>query len=170
MDDQNKTPETPEQATPQPDLEARIKELEAENGKLKAATSRANGEVADWKRKFQENVDKQRQDEIERAEREKADRAELERLRRAETVGAYKTKLMDAGIDPASADLMAQSLPDGVKDDYFTQIKTFNAAKEQQYRTAKVDSQPGLSVGTPPAGGDRESRIVEQALKYAGLK
>lgn len=142
----------------------------AEVLKLKAALSKANSEAAankrlaeDFKQQLREKQSEAERAEAERQEREKQREARIAELEARERVSTYKDKLMEAGIDPAAADLMAKSLPDGVTDDYFTAVKTFNANQRQAIETETLNKQPKLSVGTPPSGG---SIRTEEDAKY----
>lgn len=127
--------------------------------KLKGSLSRACSDAAEWKRKYVATLDDAKQKELKAAEaaeaaakEREAERAELEDLRAFKRVSTYKEKLIDAGYDLATADVMAKSLPEGVSDDYFAAQKAFNASQRQALETAKLNSQPKLSVGTPPSG------------------
>ena len=139
-----------------------------EKTRLKAAISKANSEAAEWKRKYTATLDEAKRKEMEAAEARKAELEELETLRKDKRISTYKARLMDAGIDGATADLMATVLPDGVSDDYFTALKTFNANQRKAADVAALNNQPGLSVGLPPAMGGK-SEFDKQLDKIFGL-
>lgn len=126
-----------------------------EIAKLKAALSKANAEAADWKRQLREKQTEQERAEAERAERERAREARIAELEAKERISNYKNKLLDATVDPATADMMANALPDGVNDEYFATLKTFLSNQRQAIEVATLNNQPGLSVGMPPTGAQK---------------
>ena len=135
----------------------------AEILKLKAALSKANSEAAEWKKALREKQTEQERKEAELAEQRKLELEELESLRKEKRISGYKAKLMEAGVDHATADLMANALPDGVADEYFAAVKTFNSSQRQAIETETLNKQPKLSVGTPPTGA---SLRTEEDAKY----
>lgn len=151
MAEETKTIETTAETTPKTEAPKEAPE-NPEVVKLKNALSRANSEAADWKRKYVENIDEQKRKELEAQEARQKELEELESLRRDKRINTYMTRLMDSGVDHASADIMAKSLPDGVGDDYFNVMKSLIETKRQAEETAKLNSQPKLSVGMPPTG------------------
>lgn len=135
----------------------------AEILKLKAALSKANSEAAEWKKALREKQTEQERKEAELAEQRKLELEELESLRREKRISGYKAKLMEAGVDHATADLMANALPDGVGEEYFAAVKTFNSSQRQAIETETLNKQPKLSVGTPPTGANMRT---EEDAKY----
>lgn len=147
-----------------PDNKAETEEIT----RLKAALSKANSEAAEWKRQYKTTLDEAKQKEMDAAEQRKAELEELNLLRTEKRVSTYKARLMEAGIDGATADLMANALPDGVKDDYFTAVKTFNVNQRKAMDVSALNNQPGLSVGMPPSGAAK-SDLDKQLDKIFGL-
>ena len=141
----------------------------AEVAKLRAALSRANSEAAEWKKALREKQTEQERKEAELAEQRKLELEELETLRKEKRINGYKARLMEAGVDPATADLMANALPDGVGDDYFTAVKTFNTNQRQALETEALNKQPKLSVGTPPSGGSIRTEDDAKYDRWFGL-
>lgn len=137
--------------------------------RLKAALSRANTEAADWKRQLREKQTEQERADAERAEREKAREARIAELEAKERINTYKEKFMNAGVDPATADLMAKALPEGVKDEYFASFKTFNENQRQTFETERLKNQPGLSVGLPPTTADARRDDINRLRAAMGL-
>ena len=136
--------------------------------RLKAALSKANSEAAEWKRQYKTTLDEAKQKEMDAAEQRKAELEELNLLRTEKRVSTYKARLMEAGIDGATADLMANALPDGVKDDYFMAVKNFNVNQRKAMDVSALNNQPGLSVGMPPSGAAK-SDLDKQLDKIFGL-
>ncbi len=145
------------------------KGLQDEITRLKEALSRANSSAADWKRQYKATLDEAKQKEMEAEERRKAELAELESLRTDKRINTYKARLMEAGVDGATADLMAKALPEGVGDEYFTATKTFLSNQRLELETAALKKQPPLSVGTPPSGGSIKSEEDKKYDRWFGL-
>ena len=136
--------------------------------KLKASLSRACADAADWKRKYTATLDEAKQKELKLEEERQKESEELEALRKDKRISNYKSKLMEAGVDHATADLMANSLPDGVSEEYFNTLKAFNESQRQAMQTASLNSQPSLSVGMPPTGAAKSAED-EKLDKIFGL-
>lgn len=155
-----------------PVVEPKQADNKAENEeitRLKAALSKVNSECAEWKRQYKATLDEAKQKELDAEERRKAELAELEDLRKDRRINRYKAKLMDAGVDGATADLMANALPDGVGEEYFAAVKTFNGNQRQAIETASLNKQPPLSVGTPPSGASVKTEEDKKYDKWFGL-
>lgn len=165
---ENTTPETTPETkpvVPAKSAEDRVKELEAALAKQTAALTRSNSEAADYKRQLREKQTEQERIEAERAERDRQRDELLAQYQAKERISTYKAKLMDAGIDAKSADIMAQGLPDGVTEDYFTALKTFNDTQRTNYDIAALNKQPSLSVGLPPTsmnGKTEEDKMIDR--------
>lgn len=162
-------PETTEAPMSVKDLEAKVKELKAQQEKANQLISKANSEAADWKRKYTSTLDEAKAAALKAEEDRKAELAELETLRHEKRVSTYAKKLMEAGFDGATADQMANSLPDGVADTYFESLKLFNEKKSQEYAAKQIDSQKGLSVGLPITPADAQKERTNKLRGYAGL-
>lgn len=147
-----------------------VNPYEAEIEKLKKALSKSNSEAAENKRKYLATLDEAQRAEEERAEKEAAREARIKELEAKERFSTYKSRLMDAGYDSQTAEIMAKALPDGVGDEYFTAVKTYNGNKEQAIKNAALDNQPGLSVGMPPTGEEAKNDRMKKLMEYAGLK
>lgn len=141
----------------------------ADTLKLKNALNKACEEAASYKKALREKQTEAERAEADRAEQYKALQDELASYRNKERVSSYKAQLMEAGIDPDTADLMAKSLPEGVSDEYFQATKSFLDAQRKNAEIAALGKQPSLSVGTPPKGMTKEDEIVAIAMKSAGL-
>lgn len=137
--------------------------------RLKSALSKANSEAAEYKRQLREKQTEAERAEADRLEKEKKLQEELNGYKTRERISTYKAKLMAAGIDAATADSMANGLPEGVSDDYFAATKTFLDNQKQALMSEALDNQPGLSVGVPPQGKSAEDMETERLRRNIGL-
>lgn len=175
MEQENKAleAETKEQTGQEAGKEAEktpeVNPYEAEVEKLKKALSKANSEAAENKRKYLATLDEAQRAEAERAEKEAAREARIEELEAKERFSSYKSRLMDAGFDAATAEVMANALPKGVKDEYFIAVKTYNGNQAQALKIASLDNQPGLSVGMPPTSADAKKAEENKRRERFGL-
>ena len=160
MAEEIKTAETTDTPKPAPEQPKESPES-AEIAKLKAALSKANSEAADWKRQLREKQTEQEKAEADRKEYEAKREARIAELEAKERISIYKDKLLDATVDPASADIMAKALPEGVSDDYFATLKSVLSNQRQAIETATLNKQPGLSVGMPPTGVQKTEEDIK---------
>ena len=137
--------------------------------KYKKLLTKANTEAADYKRKLNEKLSEQERAEAERAEAEKATQEELKQLRAEKRVSVYTTKLVEAGYDTATAKTMANSLPEGLGEDYFTSQKTFLENKTKEIEANALKKQPPLTGGKPVDAQDVKSAEDAKLDKYFGL-
>ena len=137
--------------------------------KLKNAYNKACEEAGNYRKQLREKQSEAERAEADRAEQLKAMQDELANYRNRERVSTYKANLMGAGIDEATADLMAKQLPDGVSDEYFQATKSFLEQQRKNADIANLGKQPGLSVGQPPKAMTKDDEVVQIAMKAAGL-
>lgn len=150
-----------DEKTPEQQLEeakARIKELEELTGKQKAAIDNACSDAAKYKKAaaeaqeaYKAKLTEQEKAAYEAKQREEQMLTELNGLKAEKRITDYAAKLMEAGYDPETARKMAADLPEGVTDTFFASQKDFLEKQKQAIITDKLNSQPGLSVGTPPS-------------------
>ena len=167
----NKTTTT-EQVTPQDDTQSKdalIEELRAELDRTKKALSKTNTEAAENKRKLIEKMSEQERLEAERAENEKAIQEELKQLRAEKRVSTYTNRLIEVGYDLDTARKMANTLPEGVGEDYFTSQKTFLENKQKQIEADVLKKQPSLTSGKPLEGDDVTKEADKRLASYFGL-
>lgn len=146
-----------------------VNPYEVEVEKLKKALSKANSEAAENKRKYLATLDEAQRAEAERAEKEAAKEARIAELEAKERFSTYKSSLMDAGFDAATAEVVANALPEGVKDECFIALKTHNGNQAQAIKNAALDNQPGLSVGMPPTSADAKKAEENKRRARFGL-
>lgn len=142
------------------------KDENAEITKYKNLVSKANAEAARYKDELRAKQTEAERAEAERQEHDKAIMDELAGYKERERIATYKANLMSAGIDEKSAEVMARSLPDGVKQEYFDAVKTSIEVKMQAAEIAALNKQPPLSVGTPPSPADPDDK---QLRAWMGL-
>ena len=143
--------------------------LDAELQAMKKARDKAFSEVAEYKKQLKAKLTQDEQDKIEREEQQKALQEELETLRRERTVSGYSQKLVSMGYDVETANKMAESLPNDVKDDFFEAGKTFLDNMKQQIKNDNLNAQPKPTSGTPIQGDDQEKAYNDKLRRFAGL-
>jgi hypothetical protein len=137
--------------------------------KLKQALSKANAEAASWKKQYKEKLTEAERAEADRAEAEKAMRDELDTLRREQTVSKLEAQYLAAGYSPELASASAQAQADGDTATVLANQLAFIEATKKDLEARALGNQPGLSVGKPPEAKSDEEKIVDLAMKYAGL-
>ena len=167
------TPETgetkAEKAPSVEELTAQLKALEGELAKSKTALSKVNSEAADWKRQLREKQSEQERLEAERAEADRKQAELLAEYQKRDTINTYKAKLIEAGVEVRSAELMANALPMGVGDEYFTATKEYLSGQKQAFEKEMLGKQAGLSVGMPPTGADAQKAELNKRRERFGL-
>ena len=138
----------------------------AEINHYKQLISKANAEAADYRKQLRDKQTEAERAEADRLEQERKLREELASYKDRERIATYKSKSMAAGADERTAEIIAKCLPEGVKDEYFDAIKSMIDAATQTAKTAALNSQPSLSVGTPPSATDSDE---QQIRKWMGL-
>ena len=106
----------------------------------------------------------------EAAEREASIMEELNQLRRERTASTYTAKYLEMGYDADTARAMADALPDGLGDDFFTKQKSFLDDTIQRTKAQVLNQQPQPTQGTPLTGKQAEDLEMDKLRMYAGLK
>ena len=156
------------------ELQKRLTEVEAEKDKLKKAMDAACSDAAkykkdasNWKDQYTNTLDEQKRKEFEAEEAHKQLMSQLSEYKTKERIATYKSKLMTAGFDEATASTMSTALPEGVEDSFFEAQKMFLDFQKQNIKTQTLNSQPSLSVGIPPtAQSDPET---DNLRRWMGL-
>lgn len=130
-------------------LEAKIKALEAENGKLRQANTNASADASEWKKKYQAKLS---DDEKAQEERETANAAlqkELETLRKERNIANYTGALVanDIGMDAETAKAVAEALDAGETDKVFDGIRRFIVAHDKALREDALRNNKTLPGG-----------------------
>lgn len=130
-------------------LEAKIKALEAENGKLRQANTNASADASEWKKKYQAKLS---DDEKAQEERETANAAlqkELETLRKERNIANYTGALVanDIGMDAETAKAVAEALDAGETDKVFEGIRRFIVTHDKALREDALRNNKTLPGG-----------------------
>lgn len=148
-----------DQNNDQKSLEERIKQLEAENGKLRQANTNASAEAAKFKRELGETKDKlnAKLSDEEKAKQDQEAVAqkmqeELEALRKERNVANYTSALVaqDIGMDADTAKAVAEALNSGDVEKVFDGVRKFIAAHDKLLKENAFRTNPTLQGGTPP--------------------
>ena len=137
--------------------------------KLKEALSRANGDAAEWKRKYRATLDDAKRAEEERAEREKARDEELETLRKERTISKLEAQYLAAGYSPELASASAKAQAEGDTATVIANQMKFIEETKTKIEAAALGKQPPITPGKPPKGETDDDKLAATMMKYAGL-
>ena len=137
--------------------------------KLKEALSRANGDAAEWKRKYRATLDDAKRAEEERAERERARDEELETLRTERTISKLEAQYLAAGYSPELASASAKAQADGDTATVIANQMKFIEETKTKIEAAALGKQPPITPGKPPKGETDDDKLAATMMKYAGL-
>ena len=160
------TQETKEQSKDTASLEARIKQLESENGKLKQAQSNASADASEWKKKYQSTLSegekqKQEQESAYAAMQEKLTALEAER-----NIANYTAVLgaSDIGMDADTAKSVAEALNSGETDKVFDGIRKFIASHDKAMAEKAMLNNPTLP------GGNSTRTVTPEEFRNMGYR
>jgi len=139
-------------------LEARIKQLESENGKLKQAQTNASADASAWKKKYQDTLSEQDKAKIEQDEANAALQKELNDLRNERNIAQFTAALTasDIGMDAENAKAVAEALNSGETDKVFDGIRKFIASHDKAMAEKAMLNNPTLPGGSTPKTVTRE--------------
>lgn len=143
---------------------------DAETIKLKEAFNKASSEVAEYKRQLKAKETAEETAKREAAESQQKLLDELNQLRRERTASTYTAKYMEIGYDAETAKALADTLPDGLGEDFFTRQKSFLEDTIQKTKAQVLNQQPQPTSGSPLTGKQAEDLEMEKLRKWAGLK
>ena len=115
--------------------------------RLKNAVSKANSEVADYKRKLKERMSEEEKRVQEEADRIKAIETENKDLKKRILVSDYKSKFMASGMDEESALKSAEAAFSGDLDTVIANYNSRIASVEAEVKANLIDSTPTLQGG-----------------------
>ena len=150
--------ETSEQTVDTKTLEARIKALEAENGKLKQAQSNASADASEWKKKYQSKLSDEEKAKQEQDAANAALQQELEDLRKERNIAKYTGALVanDIGMDAETAGAVAEALNAGEIEMVFDGIRKFVASHDKALRENALRNNKTLPGGSTPKAMTQE--------------
>ena len=124
--------------------------------------------------KAEEKPAEEKKPEEAKAEEEQARKDELlKQYIERDRIRTYSDKYQGAGFSKEYADKMASLLPDGVKDEYFDNLKASNAETMARLKAEALNSQPKPTTGTPPTpkdlGKTEEDKLLEAMKRGAGI-
>ena len=143
---------------------------DAETMRLKEAFNKASSEVAEYKRQLKAKETAEETAKREAAEAQQKLMDELTQLRKERTASTYTAKYMEIGYDPETARALADTLPDGLDDDFFTRQKSFLEDAIQKTKAQILNQQPQPTSGSPLTGSQAEDSELQQLRKWSGLK
>ena len=150
--------ETSEQTVDTKTLEARIKQLETENGKLKQAQSNASADASEWKKKYQSKLSDEEKAKQEQDAANAALQQELEDLRKERNIAKYTGALVanDIGMDAETAGAVAEALNAGEIEMVFDGIRKFVASHDKALRENALRNNKTLPGGSTPKAMTQE--------------
>ena len=160
----NDTNASKEQKTDTASLEARIKQLESENGKLKQSVTNASADASGWKKKYQEKLSEEDQTKLQQEEANAALQKELEELRTERNVANHKAQFIDIGFDAELATETATALNAGDTAKVFDGIRKFIASHDKQMAEKALLNNPTLK------GGNTEKVVTKEEFDKMGYR
>lgn len=130
------------------ELDKRIKQLEAENEKLKQSVTNASADASKWKKQLQEKMTAEEKAKAEQEAASAAMQQELELLRKERNVANHKAQLTAIGFDESLAQSTAEAIDAGDTAKLFDGIRKFIESHDKELRAKALISNPVLSGGT----------------------
>lgn len=133
-------------------LEARIKQLESENNKLRQANTNASADASKWKKQYQDKLSEEERTKEQQSEAAASMQKELETLRAERNVANYKSQLTAPGIgfDADLAQEMAEALNTGDTAKVFDGLRKFLVAHDKTLTEQNLRNNPTLPGGATP--------------------
>lgn len=155
-----------EQKTDTASLEARIKQLESENGRLKQSVTNASADASEWKKKYQGKLSEEDKAREEQDAANAAMQKELETLRAERNIANYAGTLTapEIGMDMETAKEVAIALNDGNTDKVFDGIRKFIASHDKALREKAMLNNPTLP------GGNSTKTVTKEEFMKMGLR
>ena len=169
LNDANKEQATEQKTETAPDakdLEARIKALEAENGKLRQANTNASADASEWKKKYQAKLSEEDKAKELQDEQTAAMQKELGDLRNERNIAKYTGTLVanDIGMDAETAKAVAEALNAGEIDMVFDGIRKFIATHDKSLRENALRNNQTLQ------GGASTKSVTKEEFKSMGYR
>ena len=135
------------------DLEARIKQLEAENGKLRQANTNASADASKWKKQYQDKLSEEDRKKEEQEEQTATLQKELETLRAERNVANHKSQLLSIGFEDTLAQEVAEAINAGETAKVFDGLRKFIVAHDKALKENALRNNPTLP------GGDSTAKV-----------
>jgi len=152
------------------ELEARIKQLEAENGKLRQANTNASADASKWKKQYQEADEKykstlseEEQKKIKHDEEIATLRNERDQLLTERNVASHKAQLLSIGFEDSLAQSVAEALNAGETAKIFDGLRKFITAHDKALKENAFRNNPTL-----PGGGAETKAISKEQFDKMG--
>ena len=147
------------------DLQAKIKALESENGKLKQSVTNASADASKWKKQYQDKLSEEDKAKEQQDEANAALQKELEDLRKERNIAKYTGELVDAriGMDTDTAKAVAEALNAGELDKVFDGIRQFIVTHDKSLRESALKNNQTLP------GGSTEKVVTREEFKAMSL-
>ena len=153
------TPDTAE-------LEAKIKQLESENNKLRQANTNASADASKWKKQYQDKLSEEERKKEEQDDQNRRLQEELESLRAERNVASYKSQLVapDIGFEATLAQEVAEALNKGELVKVFDGLRKFLVAHDKALKENAFRQNPTLQ------GGSQQKAISKEQFDKMGYK
>ena len=167
------TPEEVKPTEPEVDYKALYEQTKAENERLRTSNTKASADVSKYKKQLSEVLSSEELAKREREEEQQKREELLQQYIERDRIRTYSDKYQNAGFSKEYADKMAELLPEGVKDEYFDNLKSSNADNLARLKAEALNNQPKPTTGTPPTpkdlGKTEEDKLLEAFMRGAGL-
>lgn len=154
------------------ELEARIKQLEVENGKLRQANTNASADASKWKKQYQEaderyksTLSEDEQRKIKHDEEIATLRNERDLLLTERNVASHKAQLLSIGFEDELAQNVAEALNAGETAKIFDGLRKFITAHDKTLKENAFRNNPTL-----PGGGVTAKAISKEQFDKMGYK
>ena len=164
LENSKETTETKETKPDTASLEARIKQLETENGKLKQAQSNASADASEWKKKYQSTLSEQEKKEQEQAEATAAMQKRLEEVLTEKNIADFKSQFVSIGFDETLAQESAQALNSGDTAKVFDGIRKFIESHDKAMAEKAMLNNPTLP------GGNSTKTVTREEFDQMGYR
>ena len=136
------------------------KDQSAEIERLKDTISKRNGEISEWKQKYNATLDDATRKKNEEDDNVRKLQEEIESLKKERTISGYKASYIGMGYSDEDAGKIASLLTDGKMDEVLAMQK---AHQDKMAEQIKKD----LLKGTPRPGGQDDEKDENPNIKLA---
>lgn len=145
-------------------LEARIKQLESENGKLKQSVTNASADASEWKKKYQGTLSEQDKAQQEAEAQNTALQEQVKALLAEKEVANDTKELLAIGFDAELSQKVAEAMSAGDKASMFDGIRKFIESHDRELREKAMLNNPTLP------GGNADKVITREEFKRMGIR